>query len=62
MYEAGVPLEKIGDYVGHSSTYMTDRYRHLLPGHGAEAAAMLDAYLERADTAARVAQLARREP
>lgn len=58
MYEAGVPLERVGDYVGHSSAYMTDRYRHLLPGHGAEAAAMLDAYLERADTAARIGQLA----
>ena len=45
MYEAGNPLEKIGDYVGHSGTYMTDRYRHLLPGGGREAAAKLDAYL-----------------
>jgi integrase len=45
MYEAGNPLEKIGDYVGHSGTYMTDRYRHLLPGAGREAAAKLDAYL-----------------
>ena len=45
MYEAGNPLEKIGDYVGHSGSYMTDRYRHLLPGGGREAAAKLDAYL-----------------
>jgi integrase len=58
MFEAGVPLERIGDYVGHSSTYMTDRYRHLLDGHRAEAAAMLDAYLERANSAARLAQVA----
>jgi integrase len=57
MFEAGVPLERIGDYVGHSSTYMTDRYRHLLDGHAAEAAAMFDAFLERADSAARTAQV-----
>jgi hypothetical protein len=35
MHEAGLSLEQIGDYVGHSSTYMTDRYRHLLDGHEA---------------------------
>jgi integrase len=45
MYEAGVPLERIGDYVGHSTTYMTDRYRHLLEGNEEEAAGKLDAYL-----------------
>jgi integrase len=47
MFDAGMSLERIGDYVGHSSTYMTDRYRHLLDGHEAEAAGVLDAYLER---------------
>jgi integrase len=31
MHHAGVPLERIGDYVGHASSYMTDAYRHLLP-------------------------------
>jgi integrase len=46
MFDAGMSLERIGDYVGHSSTYMTDRYRHLLDGHEAEAASVLDAYLE----------------
>jgi integrase len=45
MYEAGVPLETIGDFVGHSSTWMTDRYRHLLPDVHARAAAKLDAFL-----------------
>lgn len=45
MHAAGVSLEEIGDYVGHSSTYMTDRYRHLLPGSGSEAAAKLDKFL-----------------
>jgi hypothetical protein len=47
MYAAGLPLERIGDYVGHASAYMTDRYRHLLDGHEAEAADMQDAYLMR---------------
>lgn len=56
-HDAGMSLERIGDYVGHSSTYMTDRYRHLLEGHEAEAARMLDAYLSRADTDSRLAQL-----
>ena len=32
--------------MGHSSAYMTDRYRHLLDGARGEAAAALDALLE----------------
>lgn len=47
MSAAGVPLERIGDYVGHSSTYMTDAYRHLLEGHEADAAERFSAYLDR---------------
>jgi integrase len=46
MHAAGRSLEEIGDYVGHSSSYMTDRYRHLLAGARADAAAALDALLE----------------
>ncbi len=57
MHDAGLSLERIGDYVGHSSAYMTERYRHLLAGHEAEAARTLDEYLARADTASRVEQL-----
>ena len=57
MHDAGLSLERIGDYVGHSSSYMTDRYRHLLEGHEAEAARLLDDYLARADSAGRVEQL-----
>jgi hypothetical protein len=38
-------LEEVGDYVGHSSAYMTDRYRLLLDGTRTEAAAALDALL-----------------
>lgn len=45
MHDAGFSLERIGDYVGHSSAYMTDRYRHLIEGHEGEAAAQFDAYL-----------------
>jgi len=47
MHDAGFSLERIGDYVGHSSAYMTDRYRHLLEGHEQEASDVLDAYLAR---------------
>jgi integrase len=57
LFDAGLTLERIGDYVGHSSVYMTDRYRHLLEGHEAEAARLLDDYLARADTNGRVSQL-----
>jgi hypothetical protein len=32
MHDASFSLERIGDYVGRSSAYMTDRYRHLLEG------------------------------
>ena len=55
--DAGLSLERIGDYVGHSSAYMTDRYRHLLPGHEDEARAKLDAYFALADTEARMRQI-----
>jgi hypothetical protein len=45
MHDAGFALERIGDYVGHSSAYMTDRYRYLLDGHDADAAKRFDEYL-----------------
>jgi hypothetical protein len=45
MFAAGCSLEEIGDYVGHSSTYMTDRYRHLIEGQRELAAERLDTYL-----------------
>lgn len=47
MFDAGLSLERIGDYVGHSSKFMTDRYRHLIDGHEAEAAKAFDDYLAR---------------
>jgi integrase len=51
MHAAGDSLETIGDYVGHSSAYMTDRYRHLIKGQRAESAKRLDALLEAANRA-----------
>jgi integrase len=45
MHAAGCSLEEIGDFVGHSSTYMVDRYRHLLDGQRERAAEKLDAFL-----------------
>ena len=50
MHDAGLSLERIGDYVGHSSAYMTDAYRHLLEGHEAEARERFEAYLEASQT------------
>jgi integrase len=57
MHEAGVSLEEIGDLVGHSSTYMTDRYRHLRDERRHEAARKLDEYLAWADTRTRIEQV-----
>ena len=45
MHAAGCSLEEIGDFVGHSSTYMVDRYRHLLDGQRERAAERLDLFL-----------------
>jgi hypothetical protein len=47
MHAAGRSLEEVGDYVGHTSAWMTDHYRHLLEGARAEAATALDALLAR---------------
>jgi len=51
MHAAGCSLEEIGDFVGHSSTYMVDRYRHLLDGQRERAAERLDAFLTTTQTA-----------
>jgi integrase len=56
-FDAGLRLEEIGDYVGHSSTYMTDHYRHLIKGHETTTRDLLDDYFARADTAARIQQV-----
>ena len=58
MIAAGVNAKALSVYMGHSSITITlDRYGHLMPGSEDEAAELLDAYLERADTAARLAQV-----
>jgi integrase len=57
MADAGFDLPTIGDFVGHSSSYMTDAYRHLLDGAEEAAAKRFGEYLERANTAARLEQL-----
>ena len=59
MIAAGVNAKALTTYLGHSSIQVTfDLYGHLMPGNEDEAAGLLDAYLERADTAARLAQIA----
>jgi integrase len=58
MIAAGVNAKALSSYMGHANIAVTfDRYGHLMPGNESEAAGMLDAYLDRADTAARLAQL-----
>jgi integrase len=58
MIAAGVNAKALSTYMGHANISITlDRYGHLMPGNGQEAAGMLDAYLQRADNAARLAQL-----
>jgi integrase len=59
MIAAGVNAKALSTYMGHAAISITlDRYGHLMPGNEAEAAGLLDAYLARADTKARLAQLA----
>jgi hypothetical protein len=44
--------------MGHASVTITfDRYGHLMPGNEDEAATLLDAYLERANTRVRLPAL-----
>jgi integrase len=63
MIAAGVNAKTSSTYMGHSSVTITyDRYGHLMPGNETEAAALLDAFLERTNTAARLAQAGQRGP
>jgi integrase len=58
MIAAGVNAKALSTYMGHAAISITlDRYGHLMPGNEVEAAGLLDAYLARADTKARLAQL-----
>lgn len=57
MSEAGFSLEAIGDLVGHSSTYMSDQYRHLRADHLDTYGAKLDDYALLSSTSVRIGQL-----
>jgi integrase len=58
LIAAGVNAKAITTYMGHVSIQTTyDLYGKLMPGSESEAAALVDAYLARADTESRVAQL-----
>jgi integrase len=58
MIAAGVNAKALSTFMGHASITITlDRYGHMFPGSEDEAAGLLDAYLERANTAARLAAL-----
>lgn len=58
MIAAGVNARALCSYMGHASVTITyDRYGHLMPGNEDEAAALLDAYLEQANTRVRLAAL-----
>jgi integrase len=57
MIAAGVNAKALSTYMGHANIAVTfDRYGHLMPGDECEAAQLLDAYLQRADTRARLAE------
>ena len=58
LIAAGVNAKAITTYMGHSSVQVKfDLYGKLMPGNEQEAVALVDAYLERADTRSRVSQL-----
>ncbi|MBA2475679.1 MAG: tyrosine-type recombinase/integrase [Actinobacteria bacterium] len=58
LIAAGVNAKAITAYLGHASIQTTfDLYGHLMPGNEEEAVALVDAYLERADTRHRLVQL-----
>jgi integrase len=53
-----VNAKAITAYMGHASIETTfDLYGKVMPGSEAEAAALVDSYHRRADTASRIAQL-----
>jgi len=57
LHDAGFSLEMIGKFAGHSSSWMTERYSHLLPGAAVAAGEGFGEYLERANTLRRLEQL-----
>jgi hypothetical protein len=56
--DAGVNAKALSAYMGHSSIDVTfDLYGHLMPGSEAEAASLLEAYLQRKRTDMRAGEL-----
>jgi hypothetical protein len=63
MIDAGVNIKAISTFIRHKSVSTTiHRYGHLMPGSEDEAAARMDAYLERANSKARMAQIVDEAP
>jgi len=57
LIAAGVNAKAITAYLGHASIQTTfDLYGHLTPGNEDEAVALVDAYLDRAQTESPLAQ------
>jgi integrase len=54
---AGFTLEEAAVFAGHSTTSMTERYKHIFPGTASAAAERFGSYVERASTRQRLAQL-----
>lgn len=58
LIAAGVNAKAITTYMGHASIQTTyDLYGKLIPGSEGEAAALVDAYRTRSNTASRIAQV-----
>jgi integrase len=58
LIAAGVNARAITSYMGHSSITVTfARYGHLMPGSEDEARELVDAYVERPGTLARLAAI-----
>lgn len=58
LIEAGVSAKKVSTYMGHAGVSITlDRYAKLFDRHERDTLDKLDSFLERADTAARLAQV-----
>jgi integrase len=56
MIAAGINAKSLSSYTGHSGIAITyDRYGHLMPNNKRESAPLVDACLDRAGTAARLA-------
>jgi len=42
LISAGVPIDEVAGLLGHTTTWVTERYRHLRPGHGERGLAALN--------------------